>query len=190
MRKYKIRTKENGFTLIEVLVSIALFTVVLTISMGTILVISDSNKKARSLMTVMTNLNFAVDSMTRSFKVGENPSLFDDGDCLNGFKTTEYDYAGAEGSKRDVTYCFAESGSEPNVRGRITKRVVSSSADETVDFTPPDVDIDHLSFYISGTTPLNQPILYINMEGTVKINEKISSNFSIQTSVSQRKLNI
>ena len=64
--------KMGGFTLIEMMVSIALFAIVMVMSMGAILSIVAANKKAQALNSVMTNLNFAVDSMSRDIKTGYN----------------------------------------------------------------------------------------------------------------------
>lgn len=173
---------KKGFTLIEMMVSVALFSVVLTITLGSVMTIADSNKKARSLMSVTNNLNFAVDSMVRSFKSGVAGEHAVQGDCL---LTEEINYSNSTSnsgySKRDVVYCF----DEVNGRGQITKTVNG----DTVPLTSSDVDIDFLEFQERNGANI-QPIIVIILEGTVKVSEKISSNFSIQTSVSQRKLNI
>lgn len=176
----KHSTKQKGFTLIELLVSIALFSIVMTIALGAIVTISDSNKKARSLMSVMNNLNFAVDSMTRSFKSGEittsNSGL--PGDC---FETTEVTYSGVGDQSRRVQYCWDQDNNW------LTKAIGGGSA---VPLTSDDVTIEYASFQVFGT-PLNeQPLLVIILEGEVRITEKITSKFSIHTSVAQRKLNI
>lgn len=180
--------KQTGFTLIEMMVSIALFSIVMTASIGSILVISDSNKKARSLMSVMTNLNFAVDSITRSFKTGEIKGTIQLSDCIT---TNEISYSELsiteEFKKRSVTYCFEPKNVTTNTNGRITKQAQGQA--NATPITSPDVDIKYLEFDLTGTNLKQQPILTITMEGTVKVSPKISSNFSLQTSVSQRKLN-
>lgn len=187
---------QKGFTLIEMLVSIALFSVVLTVTLGTIMTIVDSNRKARSLMSVTNNLNFAVDSMVRSFKSGDVADILGGGDIIvdpskECFRTFEVNYAALSGSpdfseKRWVEYC-------KNGDGVLTKEIGdeygSISGGVAVPLTSPDVKIDTLEFQISGETD-GQPFLTIILAGTVKVSEKISSSFSIQTSVSQRKLNI
>lgn len=60
----------KGFTLVEMLVSIALFAVVLTMSVGTLLVLIEANGRAQSMQLVMTNLTFALDSVTREIRTG------------------------------------------------------------------------------------------------------------------------
>ncbi len=190
MSKSIKQNNKKGFTLIEVIVSVGLFAVVVTITLSSILTITDSNKKARSLMSVMTNLNFAVDSITRSFKTGvlddgTSPiasPVTNNGKCLS---TYEIDYGGGTNfSNREVTYCFVEK--TLTAPGKIQKDVGFGP----VDLTSPDVNIDYMKFTSSNTAIGSQPLVNIFIEGTVKANEKISSKFSIQTSVSQRKLNI
>lgn len=194
MITYKKRT-QKGFTLIELLVSIALFSIVLTVTLGSIMTIADSNKKARSLMSVTNNLNFAIDSMIRSFKSGEvfagtNP-VYDSGGNNNCFSTKEIDYGTSSGfnnARRQVEYCWIEdNGIGDAKKGKIVKIVQG----DIIDLTSPDVDIDYLKFESDvATAGTKQPILSIMIEGKVKVSEKISSQFSIQTSVSQRRLNI
>ncbi len=179
----KNKKQNNGFTLIELLVSIALFSVVLTATLGSIMTIVDSNRKARSLMSVTNNLNFAVDAMVRSFKTGQASAGFANGNGCNGgngFATTEIDYAGGGFNTRDVEYCFEQ----VDGMGKITK----DSGDGAVELTASDVDIDFAQFV--DTSLGNQPMLMIVLHGTVRVSPKVSSEFSIQTSVSQRKLNI
>lgn len=179
-----IKHKSKGFTLIEMMVSVALFSVVLMVELGTIVTLMDSNRKARSLMNSTNNLNFAVDSMVRSFKSGESPGAT--GSNSSCFTTTEINYSvsddPAQFAKRTVEYCLKEI--EDN--GTITKQINGGS---DVPLTSPYVDIEYLHFDVTGTTRGSQPMLTIVMEGTAKVSEKISSNFAIQTSVSQLKLN-
>lgn len=69
MSKYsKQKCNSAGFTLVEMLVSLSLFTVVLTMSVGTLLVLIDANGRAQSMQLIMSNLTFALDSMTREIR--------------------------------------------------------------------------------------------------------------------------
>ena len=60
----------SGFTLVEMIVAIAVFSVIMTISVGTLLAMVDANRKAQSLKSVIDNLNFAVENMSRNMRVG------------------------------------------------------------------------------------------------------------------------
>ena len=59
-----------GFTLIEMIVSLALFSVVVTISVGSLLILIASNRQLQDEQAVLANLSFALDSMTREIRTG------------------------------------------------------------------------------------------------------------------------
>jgi len=87
-------TSQFGFTLIEMIVSLGLFSIVITISVGALLVLIATNEQLQAEQSVMTNLSFALDSMTREIRTGTNyycasrpnyssggvEAIFDDGD--------------------------------------------------------------------------------------------------------------
>src|SRR6056297_849303 len=84
-----------GFTLIEMIVSLALFSVVVTISVGALLVLIASNRQLQDEQAVLTNLSFALDSMTREIRTGSayvcrsrpntsGSSIFSDNEDLDG----------------------------------------------------------------------------------------------------------
>jgi hypothetical protein len=52
------------------------------------------------------------------------------------------------------------------------------------------VDVKEFNVGVFGKNDLNQPRTQIFISGTVQVNEKISSSFSLQTTVSQRRLNL
>ena len=64
-------TKNNhGFTLIEMIVSLGIFAVVAVIALGALVQIISANKKAQTLLATMTNMNFALDAMSREIRTG------------------------------------------------------------------------------------------------------------------------
>lgn len=63
---------KRGFTLIEIMVSVAIFSVVMVIALGALLSISAAERKAETLKSVMTNLNFALEGMSRTIRTGLN----------------------------------------------------------------------------------------------------------------------
>jgi len=67
-----IKTKQSGFTLIEIIVSLALFSVVITIAVGALLILIASNRQLQNEQSVLSNLSFALDSMTREIRTGSN----------------------------------------------------------------------------------------------------------------------
>lgn len=61
-----------GFTLIEMIVSLGVFSVVVTTAVGAMLVLISTNQQLQAEQSVMTNLAFALDTMTREMRTGFN----------------------------------------------------------------------------------------------------------------------
>ena len=67
----KITTPHTaGFTLIEMIVSLALFATVSTVAVGSLLVLIDNNRELRGEQSLITNISFALDMMARDIRTG------------------------------------------------------------------------------------------------------------------------
>src|SRR3989344_8318173 len=84
------KSGKGGFTLIEMIVSIALFAVVMTVAVGALLSLTGANKKAQALQSVMNNLNISVDSMVRNIRMGREYN------CGGGSGTADCSTGGTE----------------------------------------------------------------------------------------------
>jgi len=78
------RSKKSGFTLIEIIVSLALFSVVITIAVGALLILIASNRQLQNEQSVLSNLSFALDSMTREIRTGSNYFCLSSGSSTYG----------------------------------------------------------------------------------------------------------
>ncbi|MDD4989023.1 MAG: type II secretion system protein [Candidatus Pacebacteria bacterium] len=67
---FKKTKSTNGFTLIEMMVAVSIFAIIMTISMGALLNIISLNKKSQAVKTIMNNLNFALEEMSRDLRFG------------------------------------------------------------------------------------------------------------------------
>lgn len=67
-----VMKNSRGFTLIEMIVSLAVFAVVVTITGGALLTLIATNQRFHYEQSIMTNLSFALDSMTRELRMGYN----------------------------------------------------------------------------------------------------------------------
>lgn len=173
--------KNKGFTLIELLTAVTIFTVVMTISMGAIIGIFDANRKSRSLKTMMSNLNLAVESMAKEMRFGQNyhcgsgnvtiPQNCATGGTLMSFLSSE---------NVQITYQLNGAAIEKQIAGGTFSAV-----------TAPDTIIDSMTFYTlgSGTADTLQPkviIIIKSHSGT----GKSRTDFTLETLVSQRVLDI
>ena len=204
------KVKQNrGFTLIEVMVSVSLFAMVMTLSLGAILSIVDGNKKAQAINAVANNLNFAVESMVRDIKTGYAYTCgLGDGNVVSASKTSNIaaDRNGCTkdnpvnsialvstitGSKRGVQYYLEPA--TPTTKGRIFKAIEDGPVVNSYPITSPEVDIQKMEFYVDNQDSdqyLGQPNVFLIIKGTATINPTQSSDFTIQTLISQRNLNL
>ncbi|MDE2037756.1 MAG: type II secretion system protein [Patescibacteria group bacterium] len=71
---YKERSKgfrtKGGFTLIEIVVSLAIFAIVAMVALSALVKIMDANKKAQTIQDAVTSLSYALDSMSRELRTG------------------------------------------------------------------------------------------------------------------------
>ena len=69
---FSVLKSDKGFTLVEMIVAVALFAVVMLISVGTLLALVGANRKAQALQSVINNLNITLDGMVRAIRMGGN----------------------------------------------------------------------------------------------------------------------
>lgn len=187
----------KGFTLIELMVSIAIFSVVMTTALGSLLAISYADRKAESLRTVMDNLNFAMEGMSRSIRTGTSYHC-----GTTGTLTTEQDCA-VTGSNYFVflandnyytVYCL---NNNAIMRLRVPwatpagLRTTCTAADGFLPITATEITITNLRFLVRGAPRVingdtRQPIVTLNIEGSTKISASNTTTFVLQTSMAQR----
>ncbi|MFA6315255.1 MAG: type II secretion system protein [Candidatus Paceibacterota bacterium] len=66
----KINNTQRGFTMLEMIVSLGIFTVVAVIAVGTLVKIVGLNRQAQTLQSSMNNLSFALESLSREIRMG------------------------------------------------------------------------------------------------------------------------
>ncbi len=168
----------GGFTLVEIIVSVAIFTIVVLIAVSALLSIVDINRKTQATKAVMDNMSFALESMTREIKVGTNYQV-------SGVNT--FSYLNSAGDT--VEYRL-------NGEGQI-ERLINGVAPITI--TSPEVTIKNAEkgvpvFTLFGELPTDkiQPFLLIRILGSANLGStaKTQSDFNLQTSVSQRVLDV
>jgi prepilin-type N-terminal cleavage/methylation domain-containing protein len=205
----------GGFTLVEMLVSLGLFAVVSTMSIGTLLVLIEVNGRAQAMQLVMTNFTFSIDAMTREIRTGydwvcrtnTNSAPEHEGivsDCLNGtgrlisvVETGNVTSGGAlnTGRQRRITYWLNPNYYGPG-HGAIMRRIFNGSI---VPITGQDVIIDQFRITARGTSPLSsgdvyQPTATIYIKGrsgfVANGATDNTKDFELQTTIVQRLLDV
>ena len=77
--KMKTISKNRGFTLIEMMVSVSIFVIVALIVSGVLVQLSAAYKKAQAMRLLMDNLNFALEKINLELREGVDISLPSEG---------------------------------------------------------------------------------------------------------------
>ena len=201
--------------MIEIIVSISIFTVVMVITMGALLTLNDASRKAQAIRTVIDNLNFTLEDMNRKIRTGdsyycyETPMLNSTHPLEANVWTHDCPTAGGPtlvvrpqagslnaGTRTWLAYSFEKN--PVTGRGGIFVRTGEAIGQRIQFFqtrmsiTSPEVDIKKMDYRVVGAevklgTPKRQPMVIINISGTVDLSkEKLRTDFSLQTAISQR----
>lgn len=219
-KRNKKALPQSGFTLIEMLVSIALFAIVMVVCVGALLSLVGANKKAQALEASINNLNISVDDMVRnlregqSFNVPSNDCPQGNGDtvatdCTTGataiaFTTFDgdhwvYEYVSSKENSNLLSHC----GTQRGAGGCIIRSEDNGATFSSL--TSPEVSITDMEFYVIGTAPgcdsgtpstpscaPIQPRVIITINGDAgAVNDvKDSTAFHIQATALQRSLDL
>lgn len=211
MKKYSHQPTTAGFTLIEMLVSLALYTVVVTIAVGSLLVLIAGSSRGQAEQSVMTTLTFALDSMTREIRTGSGyycqsfaSGAFSGQESLGTSTRDCYDGDGATMSPFHGI-SFIEGGNSITTTGAtriayyfdsdkktILRRVGDNAPESIVSDT---ISINRADFFVTGSTPHSfggdtaQPTVTIVIEAVDK-SEPQTLPFVVETTITQRELDI
>lgn len=192
--------KQNGFTLIEVLVSLSIFTVVVTISVSVLYSLIDANARSRNSQSVATNLSFMLDSMTREIRTGADyycvtsasaalPTGLNDSstqDCTQGNGVALSFNEGGESLTRDA--------SSRRIAYRLNEGVLQRRLGNGawLDLTADDVVVEKLQFKVLGASAADNlaPVAIVYISGAVGDEIATRDEFDIQTTITQRLLDI
>lgn len=179
--------RSAGFSLIEMLVSVGIFSLVMVVSVVAVVGMVNTNRYARAVKNVADNLAFAMESMSRNIKIG-----------------TKYycgGWAGVAPVNPDAgtNDCAGGSGSIAfrDFRGQVQAYRINDGVidqyfpDGTGPITAPapEVEVLDLKFYVVGSSngDLLQPRVRINVKARSTVG-KSEVEYVLQTTVSGRVL--
>ena len=186
----------SGFTLVEMIVAFGVFAVIMVMATGSLISLLDANHQAQALKTVVNNLHFALENMSRAIRTGTTYHC----DVTLGDVTAPRDCA--QESPASSAVFAARDGKRVAYRqnGGALERAVVAAGEEWrlslsgpyVPITAPEIPIEKLRFYVAGTslTDDEQPRVLIVMRGFMQGKSKVANRFDIETLVSQRQLDI
>lgn len=185
--------RQKGFTLVELMVSLSLFTVVVLASTGAVFVINNAAHQVDAMRSVLDNLNFALDSMTRTIHTADaiGCASTKGANCpLNSGNTI-----GASGMVVDSTIGQAAGVKQTIYYTLENHQIMKTVGGQKVAITAKEISIDELAFFVSGASPLSgagptdtdEPKATIVIKGVATAGKE-TAPFSLQTLVSVRKI--
>jgi len=193
--------RNGGFTLVEMMVAIAVFSIVMVTAMSALLNVIDANNKARSLKTAINNISFALEGISKDMRMGTDYACGDDGntsktDCTGGVNTISF-----MSSKIGVGYIYYKQATTTLPNGKNVGQIFSCVSTTGIGpcsgsysaITSTEVNLTSVKFYILGeidsTLPAGngrtQPRMIMTVSGEAGSKEKIKTQFDLQTGVSQ-----
>ncbi len=186
-----IRSPQRGFTLIEMLVSVAIFSIVMVIVAAAYLNLINLDRQARATDDVVNNLSFAIDNIERSIRTGTNYH------CDNAMP-------GPNGTPCVSTFNFIDSAGNhdsyilnPNTHqlGECVHLFASWQCNTSIAtyFTDPRINIKNVSFYVVGAlqNDQEQPFVVFTITGTIVIDAVHAPvTFTIQSATTPRGIDI
>ncbi len=202
----KAKNLNKGFTLIEIIVSLAIFSIVALVAVGALIKIVDANKKAQSLKTAINNINYALESMSRDIRAGTNYYCVSTNFTL-GNNASLPSKNGCQALDKTWVIAFYSSKEKSNGAGGFCHLVyVYRFANETIEKAEQKNcgdPIDNSSFYpiisdnitfehavatlnVSSVTDDIQSYVFFHLKGySGSGKESVQTSFDIQTSISQ-----
>lgn len=208
MQRSFVKTTQAGFTLIELLVSISVFAVVMMVAVGSLVSVVDANRKSQTIKSVVNNLNFALESMSKNIRTGFHYACYDRQDGLNTTCDTGDGNDGvafvSQTGQNVIVYVYDESGSKimrcitpdkSEVVSSFASEVASScqpGSDRFADMTAPEVKVTHAAFFVTGEADADnlQPRVLMTLSGHAGEKQSIQTAFTISTSATERVVDI
>lgn len=170
----------RGYTLLEMTVSVGIFSLIMLAATGAYLKLIALDREARATNELVTNLSFAVDSMSRAVRTGSDYKCNKTGtNCTNG---TSLRFTDDQGRQVDLEVAG----------GRITETISGSA----VPLTDPRIAIDTMSFIVRGVGAAEacgsriQPQVIFVIKGSLVTGQGDTASFNIQGSATQRILDL
>ncbi|MFA5778148.1 MAG: prepilin-type N-terminal cleavage/methylation domain-containing protein [Candidatus Paceibacterota bacterium] len=203
MRNKQRKTK-SGYTIIETMIAISLFLIIIMIGMGALLNANLLHNKSKDMRSIIDNLSFIMEDMSRNLRTGydyrcitsepdfssiniDTPKSSQDGQSCWGI-ALEYQNGATDNPGDQWVYYI---GAYNNKDG-IFKSTDGASSFVQLNSDEVKIDLTDSSFTVTGAElgDNKQPFVTIKLVGKITYKNNVESPFSLQTSVSQRTIDI
>lgn len=192
MRKILIQKLHKGFTLMEVMVSVSIFAIIVTVGIVALLTINDAYRKSQSERQAIDGMTYMLESMSRRIRTAsawENVSY--------GSSTNRFEIVDQDGIRVTYHYDYGP-GTEPSLYMDVDNGNATNPVPTGINYalTPDAVRListlpDGSAYPAGGVTftpkrsATGQPYVQINIGGYV-VGTKGVSPFAFQTGISKR----
>ncbi len=176
-------TKQRGYTLLELIVAVGIFSVVMLAATGAYLTLIKLDRQARAVNDIANNLTFAVDSMARAVRTGSaykcNNSVASP-NCTNT-PGTSFGFNDNESPSRAIVYSLSS--------GQVVATINNGTP---IPLTDPRIQVTALEFRVRGvgTGDGTQPQVTFSIRGTMVTGQNASTTFAIQGGATRRLLDL
>lgn len=184
------KTKQSGFTLIELMVSLTLFVFVVLAAVSSLYAVNEAYRKVSAMRSVLDNLNFAMESMSRTIRTSTNIT------CNGALNPTGYSKncpfpsgLGNRISMNSLVYGYEVEFRYNTTEKRLEKRVRESSTwSDWLAITAPEIEIQSFNVFVQGSdsTQNIQPSVILLVRGVATAYTGETTTFALHTLISQR----
>lgn len=176
---------QGGYTLIELMVSIGLFAIIMTLVAGAYFMMISISQQAAGISTAVDGISFALEDMSRLIRTG----------TAYGCPTAGFDCSG------DSVFTFTDQtgqsevftrGTDPVTHNGVIEQVTNSGT--PIELTDPSVNIGSLMFYSVGVAvgaADGPPYVTMIISGTLPGGKtQAPTPFTIETSAAMRGIDL
>jgi len=200
-RKIRKCTKgdQSGFTLLEMIVSLAIFSIALFIATSAFLSIVNSDRKSRATRVATDNLNLTLEEMSRKIKTGSSYSCLGAAGVADCY-TAQSILAFTDQTNVRIIYKRGVGGGA--IVGGVSASGCGTSYTATqgcilrsdggaafIQSTSPEIDVTSLRFFVTGSAlwpDTTQPSVVVAIDGMLGNQASTKVAFKIQTTITQR----
>ncbi len=168
----------RGYSLIELIVALGLFSFVMTIATGGYLIMLSVNRNAQAITTGVNSLSYALESMTRTIRTGSDYT------CNGGVTDCN---EGSTFKVKAITDIYVTYGSFVDAQGN---GVITQN---DIPLTDSSINVTSLTFYATGMTDADaiQANVIISITGRVPVGPgKPPKEVNVQSSATMRGTDI
>jgi prepilin-type N-terminal cleavage/methylation domain-containing protein len=203
MIKINYKKSKGGYTIIEMMIAVAVFLIVVTTGMGALLSANSLHQKSQDMRSIMDSLSFIMEDLSRNLRTGSAYHCFTGADvipntsstlpstpksCANGWGLAFEPPGGSSGDNDDQWVYYINNG-------QLFKSSAGPYAPTSfVQLTADEIVLDSGSgFSIVGAEPppanTGQPFVIVRLAGRITY-KNIVTPFAIETSISQRLVDV